>query len=158
MKGEKGMARASAPGPDLERWAEEGRRTILDIADMLGVSAETYCGDPLSLVPVLQNYVSRLPLDQFEQSDWITLHTDLMAYTADFLIRKHGARWRVVDDPAAPRGYRYVIEAEGRDGETRTIDPTDVVRAEFSYPAVEITRMLASAELTLRLAPQEADN
>jgi hypothetical protein len=152
------MVRASTPGPDLERWIEEGRTTILDIADMLGVPADTYNSDPLNLVPVLQNYVSRLPLSQFEQSDWVTLHSDLMSYVADFLIRRHGARWLVVDDSTTPRGYRYVIEAEGRDGETRRIDPADVVRAEFDNSPIGITRMLASAELTLRLTSQTTED
>ncbi|MFD7839373.1 pentapeptide repeat-containing protein [Streptomyces sp. NPDC059761] len=55
---------------------------------MLGVAPEIYTRDPLSLIPALQDYVSRAPLGDFEQSDWITLHSDLMFY-------------------AAPRGYRY---------------------------------------------------
>ncbi|MGX1668553.1 hypothetical protein [Streptomyces sp. NPDC055400] len=152
------MVRASLPGPDLERWIEEGRRTILDIADMLGVPSSAYTSDPLNLVPALQNYVSRLPLSQFEQSDWVTLHSDLMSYVADFLVRRHGAHWLVVDDSTTPRGYRYVIEAEGRDGETRRIDPADVVLAEFDNMPIEITRMLASAELTLRLTSQVAED
>ncbi|MEV7063722.1 hypothetical protein AB0N97_13095 [Streptomyces collinus] len=146
------MARTNTPGPNLEQWIEEGRRTIIEIADMLGVPPETYASDPLTLIPALQNYVSRLPFEQFEQSDWITLHSDLMSYVADFLIRRHGAHWRVVDDSTTPRGYRYVIEAAGRDAQTRRIDPADVVRSEFDNLPVEITRMLASAELTLHLA------
>jgi hypothetical protein len=145
------MARTNTPDPNLEQWIEEGRRTIIEIADILGVPPGTYASDPLTLIPALQNYVSRLPLNQFEQSDWIKLHSDLMAYVADFLIRRHGAHLRVVEDSTTPRGYRYVIEAAGRDNETRRIDPADVVRAEFDNLPIEITRMLASAELTLRL-------
>ncbi|NUK19776.1 hypothetical protein [Streptomyces lunaelactis] len=148
------MARAGVPEPDLERWSDEGRRTIIDVADMLGVPPDVYTRDPLNLIPALQNYVSRLPLSQFEQSDWITLHSDLMAYLADVLIQRHGARWIVVDDSTVPRGYRYVIEAEGRDREMRRIDPADVVQIEFKNLPIEVTRMLASAELTLRLIPQ----
>ncbi|MFD5518149.1 hypothetical protein [Streptomyces sp. NPDC127066] len=151
------MARASAPDPDLGRWVEEGRRTIIDIADMLGISQDVYTRDPLSLIPALQNYVSRLPIGQFEQSDWVTLSSDLMSYVADFLIRRHGARWEVVDDSTTPRGYRYVIEAQGYDGEIRRVDPTDIVMAEFGNAPIEVTRMLASAELTLRLTPQVSE-
>jgi len=124
---------------------------------MLGVSPEVYTCDPMSLIPALQNYVSRAPLGEFEQSDWITLHSDLMSYVADYLIQKHGARWNIAQDSTTPRGYRYVIEATGRDGQTRRIDPADVVMKEFSSLPVDITRMLASAELTLRLASQAAD-
>jgi hypothetical protein len=148
------MAWASNSSSDLERWIEEGRKTILDIADMLGVPPSMYASDPLSLVPAMQNYVSRLPFQEFEQSDWVTLQSDLMSYVADFLIRRHSACWRVVDDSTTPRGYRYVVEAQGRDGETRRIDPVDVVLKEFDNMPIEITRMLASAELTLRLTQE----
>ncbi|MBV6702330.1 hypothetical protein [Kitasatospora aureofaciens] len=150
------MTRASEP--DLQGWIEEGRRNIVDVADMLGVAPEIYTRDPMSLIPALQAYVSRAPLNEFEQSDWITLHSDLMSYVADYLIQKHGAQWKVADDPSVPRGYRYVIEATGRDGVTRRIDPADVVRTEFSNLPIEIPRMLASAELTLRLAAQVEDD
>ncbi|MEU2516799.1 hypothetical protein [Streptomyces syringium] len=146
-----------ASEPDLQGWAEEGRRNIVDVADMLGVAPEIYTRDPMSLVPALQDYVSRAPLSEFEQSDWITLLSDLMSYVADYLIQKHGARWQVADDASVPRGYRYVVEATGRDGVTRRIDPADVVKKEFASLPIEIPRMLASAELTLRLSAQLDD-
>lgn len=143
--------------PDLQGWIDEGRRNIIDVADMLGVPPDVYTRDPMSLIPALQDYVSRAPLDEFEQSDWITLHADLMSYVADYLIQKRGARWSISGDPTAPRGYRFVIEATGRDGQTRRVDPADVVRKEFSSLPIEITRMLASAELTLGLSSQAGD-
>ncbi|MFJ3204420.1 hypothetical protein [Streptomyces sp. NPDC086989] len=149
------MTKASEP--DLQGWIEEGRRNIVDVADMLGVAPEIYTRDPISLIPALQDYVSRAPLSEFEQADWITLHSDLMSYVADYLIQKHGAQWNVAHDPSAPRGYRYVIAATGRDGITRRIDPADVVRKEFASLPIEIPRMLASAELTLRLTSQVDD-
>ncbi|MFE7890606.1 hypothetical protein [Streptomyces sp. NPDC057412] len=127
------------------------------MADMLGVSADVYTRDPLSLIPALQNYVSRAPLDEFEQSDWITLHADLMSYVADYLIQKHGASWSVADDSTAPRGYRFVIEATGRDGQIRRVDPFEVASREISSPPIDITRMLAAAELTLHLASQAGE-
>lgn len=148
------MSKASEP--DLQQWTEEGRLNIIDVADMLGVPPDVYTRDPMSLIPALQDYVSRAPLDEFEQSDWITLHADLTSYVADFLIQKYGARWAVADDPTVPRGHRYVIEATGRDGQTHQVDPTEVVRMEFASPPIEIVRMLATAELTLRLT-SEAD-
>ncbi|MFH9437297.1 hypothetical protein [Streptomyces rochei] len=147
---------AAVSASDLQEWVEGERRNIIGMADVLGVSSDTYARDPLSLVPALQDYVSRAPLDEFEQSDWITLHADLMSYVADYLIQKHGASWREVDDPAAPRGYRFVIEATGRDGQTRRVDPFEVVGKEFGNLPIDVTRMLAGAELTLHLASQNA--
>ncbi|MGI5450952.1 hypothetical protein ACQEVM_35300 [Streptomyces sp. CA-243310] len=139
-------------GPDLQGWVEEGRRNVEDVADMLGVPPEVYARDPLSLIPALQEYVSRAPLGAFEPSDWITLHSDLMSYVADYLTRRHGARWTVAQDARVPRGHRFVIEATGRDGRIRGIDPIDVVRREFSDLPIDIARMLATAELSLGLA------
>ncbi|MDT9697331.1 hypothetical protein [Streptomyces sp. P17] len=101
---------AAVSTSDLQEWIEGERRNIIGMADMLGVPSDVYTRDPMSLIPALQDYVSRAPLDEFEQSDWITLHADLMSYVADYLIQKHGARWSVADDPAAPRGYRFVID------------------------------------------------
>ncbi|MBT1183457.1 hypothetical protein HET69_05410 [Streptomyces sp. CJ_13] len=132
---------------------EEGRRNVVDVADMLGVPPEMYTHDPMSLIPALQEYVSRAPLNEFEQADWVTLHSDLMSYVADYLVQKHGARWTVAEDPAVPRGYRFVIEATGRDEQIRRIDPIDVVMKEFSSLPVDITRMLVTVELALRLVP-----
>jgi hypothetical protein len=147
---------AAVSPSDLRDWVEGERRNVIGMADVLGVSSDTYARDPLSLVPALQDYVSRAPLDEFEQSDWITLHADLMSYVADYLIQKHGASWSIADDPAAPRGYRFVIEATGRDGQARRVDPFDVVGEEIGSLPIEVTRMLARAELTLNLASQEA--
>ncbi|OKJ00563.1 hypothetical protein AMK18_18155 [Streptomyces sp. CB01249] len=148
------MEKGEATNPDLKRWTEEGRLTIIDVADMLGVPPEIYTSDPLNLAPALQNHTSRLPFHEFEQSDWITLQTDLMAYVADFLIQRHGAKWAAVPDSTTPRGYRYAIEATGRDGRTRTADPTEIVREELKNSPIDIIRMLASAELTLHLTRQ----
>ncbi|MFE0721024.1 hypothetical protein ACFW23_08735 [Streptomyces rochei] len=149
---------AAVSASDLQEWIEGERRNILGVADMLGVSYDVYNRDPMTLIPALQNYVSRAPFDEFEQSDWITLHADLMSYVADYLIQKHGASWSVADDSAAPRGYRFVIEATGRDGHTRRVDPFDVVGKELGSLPIDITRMLASAELTLNLASQAGES
>ncbi|MGW1891300.1 hypothetical protein ACWCP6_13745 [Streptomyces sp. NPDC002004] len=144
--------------PDLREWSEERHRNAIDIADMLGVPPEVYARDPMSVIPALDDYVSRAPLGEFEENDWITLHVDLMSFVADFLIRKYGARWILVDDPAGPIGYRYIIEATGNDGHARRVDPVDIVKMEFANPPIEIVRMLASAELTLRLTSRTTEN
>ncbi|MDF9814786.1 hypothetical protein [Streptomyces sp. SPB162] len=138
-------------GPSPGQWGEASRLNALEIANMLGVSLEAYNSDPIALVPALQNYVSRLPLDQFETSDWVTLHSDLTACLADILTRRHDVTWQAVGTPGGPGGIRYVVEAQGLDGNIYRMDPADVVHKEFSQLPIEIIRMLAGAELTLRL-------
>lgn len=146
------------PSSGLQQWSEEGRLNALELAKMLGDSIDAYAQDPLTLVPTLQNYVSRLPLEQFEQSDWATLHSDLTSFLADVLVRRHGAAWQIASDPDGPLGFRYVIEAQGLDGNPHRVDPADVVLVEFREPPIEIIRMLANAELTLGLTQSVEEN
>ncbi|WP_330238850.1 hypothetical protein [Streptomyces sp. NBC_00525] len=148
------MKKGEVPAPDLKRWTEEGRLTIIDVADILGVPPDIYTSDPLNLTPARQSYTTRLPFHEFEQSDWITFQTDLMAYVADFFIQRHGAKRVVINDSTTPLGYRYAIEATGRDGRVRTADPAEILREELKNSPIEIVRMPASAELTLHLTRQ----
>ncbi|MFJ4003057.1 hypothetical protein ACIPWL_06290 [Streptomyces sp. NPDC090023] len=138
--------------PDLRVWAEGEAANARWFADALGVPPEVYGRDPASLVPALQDYVSRSPFAEFEHSDWITLHADLMSYVADHLVRTYQARWNVVTDDTSPRGYRYVIEAAGRDGQHHRLDPARLVDEELCGLPLEITRLLARAEAALGLS------
>ncbi|MCC3654108.1 hypothetical protein LIX60_22110 [Streptomyces sp. S07_1.15] len=145
-------------GAGLTRWSEEAHRNAVELAKMVGVKEEDFARDPLAALAGLQNYVSRLPLDQFEQSDWYTLHADLTSYLAEVLIRRRGAEWRHAIDERSPAGRRYFIEATGLDGERHRIEPYDVVMEEFRNLPVEISRMIANAEVALgvtRLRPED---
>ncbi|WP_431781532.1 hypothetical protein [Streptomyces chumphonensis] len=133
----------------LAEWAEGARKNAAAVAGMLDVSDQAHREDPLAALAALQDYVSRLPLSEFEQSDWFTLHSDLVSFLADVLIRRRGAQWNVKADPSVRRGYRYVLQATGLDGAERQIDPYDVVEEEFRHLPIEITRMIANAEVAL---------
>ncbi|MDB1090320.1 hypothetical protein PJ985_22475 [Streptomyces sp. ACA25] len=141
----------------LNEWSEKSQQNAAGIADMLGVPQEAYAADPLSLLAALQNYVSSLPLNEFEQSDWYTLHSDLASCLADILIRRRGAEWNVVQDSTTARGYRYVLQARGQDGSTHRVDPYDVVMEEFQNLPIEITRMIGNAEVTLGVTRLRTD-
>ncbi|OKJ99780.1 hypothetical protein AMK26_27715 [Streptomyces sp. CB03234] len=136
---------------EVAEWAEGAHRNALGLATMLGVTAEQYTRDPLALLPGLQNYVDRLPLGEFEQSDWITLHTDLTSYLGDLLVHRHDATWMKMTDESSPAGYRFVIAAEGHDGGIHHVEPYDVVMEEFENLPVEIARMIANAEVSLHV-------
>ncbi|MDK0521070.1 hypothetical protein [Streptomyces sp. ML-6] len=143
----------SAEDAEVSEWAEGAHRNAVSLAAMFGLTSERYSKDPLVLLPGIQNYVDRLPLDEFEQSDWITLHTDLTSYLGDFLVLQHGAAWRKLADQSSPIGYRYVIEAEGLDGCAYSVEPYDVVMEEFENLPIEIGRMIANAEAVLHVTP-----
>ncbi|GLX18833.1 hypothetical protein Slala02_50650 [Streptomyces lavendulae subsp. lavendulae] len=140
--------------PLLQEWHDGNHANARGIADMLGIPPETYAADPLALIPALQDYVDRAPLDEFEQSDWITFRCDLVSYLADVIIRRHGAAWRIADDPRHPRGYCHVLEARGQDGNIHRVDPLDVIALELREPRIEIVSMITTAEYTLHLCPE----
>ncbi|GHD54531.1 hypothetical protein [Streptomyces galbus] len=135
-------------------WAEGAHRNAAGLASTLGLAPERYADDPLLLLPGLQSYVDRLPLGEFEQSDWIGLHTDLTSYLGDLLVRRHGAKWVKAADSTSPVGYRYLVEAKGLDGRTHRVEPYDVVMEEFQHLPIEIGRLIANAEAVLHLTPE----
>ncbi|WNM30023.1 hypothetical protein RKE30_06210 [Streptomyces sp. Li-HN-5-11] len=136
---------------EVRAWAEGAHRNAAGLASSLGVDPERYAEDPLLALPGLQSYVDRLPLGEFQQSDWIGLHTDLTSYLGDLLVRRYGARWVKVEDSNSPAGYRYLVEAKGLDGKIRQVEPYDVAMEEFQNLPIEISRMLANAEAVLHL-------
>ncbi|MEU9144754.1 hypothetical protein [Streptomyces sp. NPDC048349] len=142
---------------DLVEWGRGAHLNAVNLGSMLGISAEQYADDPLVLMPGLQSYADRLPLAEFEQSDWITLHTDLTSYLGDLLVLRHGAAWTKVADPSSPAGYRFFVEARGLDGTVRKVEPFDVVMEEFENLPIEIGRMIANAEIVLGVVPSVND-
>ncbi|MFF1460395.1 hypothetical protein [Streptomyces sp. NPDC058330] len=139
--------------PAVSEWAEGAHLNAIELASMLGVASHLYEEDPLAILPGLQNYVNRLPLGEFEQSDWITLHTDLTSYLGDLLVRRHEASWVKENDSTSPTGYRFTIEAEGMNKKTYRVEPYDVVMEEFEHLPIEIGRMIANAEVVLHVTP-----
>lgn len=137
-------------------WGRGAHRNARDLAAMLGIPLEQFDADPLSILPALENYVSRLPLHEFEESDWITLHTDLTSFLGDTLVRRHSAWWAKASDSNCPTGCRYFIEAAGIDNRTHRVEPYDVVLEEFQHLPVEVTRLLSTAETVLGLSPEPA--
>ncbi|MFG3659851.1 hypothetical protein [Streptomyces sp. NPDC047706] len=147
------MQNQTPDGAAAEEWTEGAHRNAAGLAASLGLAPERYAEDPLLLLPGLQSYVDRLPLAEFEQTDWIGLHTDLTSFLGDLLVRRHGARWVQVADSTSPAGHRYFVEVKGMDGKPGRVEPYDVVMEEFENLPIEIGRMIANAEAALNLIP-----
>ncbi|MDF3290117.1 hypothetical protein [Streptomyces silvisoli] len=139
---------AHDPSAELAQWAEQGHQNAVGIADMLGVSQPDYERDVLNLMGPLQDYVNRLPLDEFEQSDWVTLHADLASYLADVMIQRHYAQWVKVEDNSKSRGFRYMLRVAAVDGSAHDLDPYDLVMEEFRNLPIQVARLIANAEVT----------
>ncbi|MFC5924257.1 hypothetical protein [Micromonospora vulcania] len=133
---------------ELPTWASESHQNFEEFAKELNAPAQALAGDPFALVPYLQAYLSELPLSQFEQDDWVTLHTDLASFLAEFMIRNHAASWVVREAPNSPRGFRYVLAVDQPVAGAGVVDPFEVVATEIRALPIEVTRMIANAELT----------
>ena len=133
-------ARAGLPG-----WTDEQRRAYQGFVKVIEAPAD----DPFMAIPHLQQYVDSLPLDEFEQSDWVTLHADLVCFLAESMIVRFGASWQVREAAETPRGYRYVLRLG-----THDVDPFEVVAQEFRNQPIDVVRMLATTELNLGRGPE----
>jgi len=139
----------------LAEFAQEISGNFESVADVVGAPVAVAERDPLSVLPFLQAYVSEMPLDEFEEEDWATLHADLVSFLVKVMSVKYGATWAVRESPNSPRGYRYVLRATDARGATHEVDPFEVVAQEFQRRPIEVARMLAATELSLGAAPIE---
>jgi hypothetical protein len=139
----------------LAGFAEELSGNFESVAKVVGAPVAAAERDPVSMLPFLQVYVSELPLDEFEQEDWATLHADLVSFLAKAMSVKYGATWVVRESPTSPRGYRYVLRATDARGAAHEVDPFEVVAQEFQRRPIDVARMLATTELSLGAAPVE---
>ncbi len=133
---------------ELPTWAGDSHQSFQEFAKETNAPAEALTGDPIALVPYLRAYLSELPLNEFTQDDWVTLHTDLASFLAEFMITNHAASWAVREAPNSPRGFRYVLAVDRPVAGSGVVDPFEVVASELRSPPIEVARMIATAELT----------
>ncbi|MFD4567434.1 hypothetical protein ACFWOX_24015 [Streptomyces sp. NPDC058467] len=87
---------------DIEEWASGARPAIRDMIDSLGGDVEAFDADPLSAVAVLDDLINRMPWRQFEENNWVWIHSELSAFIAEVLIHHYGGVWKAVPDASAP--------------------------------------------------------
>lgn len=131
----------------LAEWASGGNESVYSMAAEFGASRESVEADPLSILPRWNDFISRLPLDEFDDDDWFWLQSQVAAYLAFVLIRVHGGRWDVVPDEASPDRFVYVVAVTGWDGRERNVDLLDLVYLDLAERPPVVTRMLGNAEV-----------
>ncbi|MFD4626117.1 hypothetical protein [Streptomyces sp. NPDC058475] len=90
---------------DIEEWASGARPAIRDMIDSLGGDVEAFDAGPLSAVAVLDDLINRMPWRQFEENNWVWIHSELSAFIAEVLIHHYGGVWKAVPDASAPQGW-----------------------------------------------------
>ncbi len=133
---------------DLPNFIAEMRDNFESVAEVVGAPLDQVAADPPSIVGYLQLFVDRLPVDEMEQDDWVTLHTDLVSVVARLMQHYLGASWEVAAD-AKPPGYRYRLAATDRNGLVHRVDPFEVVAVELQQRPIDVARIVASAQLSL---------
>jgi hypothetical protein len=130
---------------DIEEWARGARPAIRDMIDGLGGDVEAFDRDPLTAVPLLDDFVLRIPWREFEEDDWVRLSAQLTAFIAEVLVQRYGGVWKAVSDTSAPRGWMPVIEVLGSDQIPRQVAPTALVHEELHPVPQRIPRLVERA-------------
>ncbi|EPH40157.1 hypothetical protein ABT390_37370 [Streptomyces aurantiacus] len=114
---------------DIDDFMSGCRPAIRGLVEQVGgaEAALEFDADPLSAVGVLDSYVQRLPLGEFEVEDWITLHADLSAFVTVVLLDTYGGTCRARLDDALPTGWELVVDVVGPDTQHRVIAPMSFV-------------------------------
>ncbi|MCW2914737.1 MAG: hypothetical protein JWN52_2805 [Actinomycetia bacterium] len=139
----------------LEEWAQGGRDAVFSMAEEFGASRETVEEDPLRLLPLWDDFVASLPLDEFDDDDWFWLQSQIAAYVAYVLVHVHGGRWEVAGDASAPQDFKYVVTVAGWDGAEHQVDVFDLAYEELGHRPPVVTRMLGNAEVLAGVTVQE---
>jgi hypothetical protein len=134
---------------DMARWESQGRAAISDMIDALGGDLDAFHRDPLSAVPIMDRFVLRIPWQQFEEDDWLWIHTQLVAFIAEVLKHHYGGVWKRLPAPDTPPGWRPVMEVLGEDRQTRHVALMDLVLEELHPVPQRIPRLI---ERAVRLA------
>ncbi|MEV3993594.1 hypothetical protein AB0J57_32320 [Streptomyces sp. NPDC049837] len=130
---------------DVDGFARGAGPAIRDMIAALGGDLQVFDRDPLTAVPLLDDFVLRSPWAQFEEDDWVWLHTQLTAFVAEVLVRVYGGVWKARTDPGAPLGWVPVIEVLGADGLPRQVPVMAVVYEELHPVPQRIPRLIERA-------------
>lgn len=133
---------------DLESWERNRQEALKGLTEALDAQDLDLSEDPLSFLPVLDQFLAGQDYSELDQDDWRWLHTVLAAYLAEVLIRKYGAQWRLRHDE---RGPNYMLAVTGYDGREHEVSPMDIVYDDFKELPPVAMRMIATAELTAHL-------
>ncbi|MEV8021819.1 hypothetical protein AB0O76_36940 [Streptomyces sp. NPDC086554] len=142
------------PPPPLEEWALGAHNAIRAMVDSVGGDVAVFDHDPLTFQTTLDDFVTRLPFKEFEEDDWIWLHSQLVAYTADILIRNYGGRWARLTDASLTPSHRYLIAAVSQDGVPRHIDLHSLVFEHLHPVPQRIPRLIERVLDAAGFSPQ----
>jgi hypothetical protein len=90
---------------DMATWESQGRAAIRDMIDALGGDLDAFQHDPLSALPLMDDFVLRMPWQQFEEDDWVWIHAQLVAFVAEVLQHHHDGVWKRLPAPDTHSGW-----------------------------------------------------
>jgi len=127
------------------------------MADELGVPAEIVRSNPLRLLEFWDDFLLRLPLEDFDDDDWFWLQSQIAAFISYAFIANHDARWKVVGDTSIRSGFKYVLGVTGWDGQQHEFDVLKLVYNGLQQRPPAVTQMIADAEVAATVTATEED-
>ena len=140
----------------LKEWEQGGRESFFSMAEELGVSHDIAESNPLRLLGFWDDFVLRLPLDEFDDDDWFWLQSQISAFIAYTLIKVHGGRWDVIADASISSGFKYVLRVTGWDNEEHGVDVFELTHKGLRYRPPVVTQMMGEAEVAAGVTLEES--
>ena len=147
----------------LAALAAEYDEVFADLVESLGANAADCERDPAQLLPYMEEFaadvsaVDDMTGDDMTDDERVFLTNQFVAYLAKFLIVRHGASWDVIVDDAVPTGFRHVLRLTDVDGASQWADPFRLAIYEFQHLPIEVTRLLAAAQMAAGIFTANAD-
>lgn len=95
----------------VEDFAAGGRRAVRDLLERAGADLAAFEADPASALPFMESMTEASRAEGLSEDERVYLHTQLVAFVAEVLVRGHGARWDVIADGD---GFAYVLAVGDR--------------------------------------------
>lgn len=135
----------------VAEFAREASVSAVYFAGILGISEEIFKEDPLIALSAWEDYIDRLPLEEFEASDWSTLRTDIVAFFAEILTRRFDVSWKMIENDASNMGYHYVLARKDERGNLLAVNPFEYVVEQTNFWPFSLSAIFVKLEIELQL-------
>jgi hypothetical protein len=132
---------------DLGEWEQGSVESVFSMAEEFGVPNEIVKTDPLKLLGFWDDFLLRLPLDEFDDDDRFWLQSQIAAFISYALIKVHGGHWDVITDRSVPNGFKYVTKVTGWDHQEHNVDVLELAYEGLRHRPPVVTRMMGEAEV-----------
>lgn len=108
---------------ELDSWREGSEKAVLYLGELLEIQPpHELLEDPRLGLLALDSLCGHDEVTDVTEGDDLWLTTHLMAYVAEYIIKKFDAQWTVDTDPTSSTYAQYMVAARTPSGEAVAID------------------------------------